>query len=174
MNDTEILKAINQAKESFGLKCAKYCGALTTEIIRQVLKNSGVRVSARDVFIRGLPMEIDLLIYKEGVIPENGILFEPDDVLATIEVKNAGSFGDKTIQTLKNNSDAIRKANGRIKCCYITLSERKGYKWAISDGNSACETYTLFWYSGSGAKRNDLPTGDWNRFLNNMSRYQNE
>lgn len=174
MNDIEILKTINLAKESFGKKCSKYCGALTTEIIRKELKESGIFVSARDVFIRGLAVEIDLLIYRDGVTPENGILFEPEDVLVTIEVKNAGSFGDNTIQTIQHNSEKIKNLNKQIKYCYITLAERKNYKWAITDVNSGCETYTLFWHTGADSNRVDVSTGDWSRFLLNMKKYQVE
>ena len=174
MNDIELLKSINLAKQSFGPPCSKYCGSLTTEFIRQALKDIGVQVSGRDVFIRGLPTEIDLIIHKRGITAENSLLYEPQDVLVTIEVKNAGSFGDKTIQSIKQNSAAIKQANNKIRCCYLTLSERKGYKWAISEANSGCESYTLFWHSGSGANRVDQPTGDWSRFLRNMKQYQEE
>lgn len=174
MNDLELLKAVDSAKKAFGTKCGKYSGSLTTEIIRQALKDTGALVSARDVFIRGLPIEIDLIIHRRGITPENSLLYEPQDVLVTIEVKNSGSFGDKTIQVIRQNCEAIRQANNKIRCCYLTLSERKGYKWAISEANSGCESYTLFWHSGSGAKRLDQPTGDWSRFLRNMRQYQEE
>lgn len=172
IRDIELLNAINSAMQSFGPACAKYCGAVTTEIIRKEMESNGINVSARDVFIRGMPIEIDLIIYKKGITSENNILYEPKDVLVAIEVKNTGSFGQKTIDTIRQNREYILKANRKIKYCYLTLAERKGFKWAISKANSGCESYTLFWHRVSGSNRVDESTGDWSRFLGDMQKYQ--
>ncbi len=173
-SDIDLLKCISVAKNSFGPKCNKYIGAFTTELIREKLNDSGIRVSAKDVFMRGVPIEIDLIVHREGVLPQNGILYEPEDVLVTIEVKTSGAYGEKTIQTIRQNCEEIRQANSKIKCCYITLSERKDYKWAATDANTGCETYTLFWHEGPDSKRVNISTGDWERFLLNMTEYQKQ
>jgi len=144
MNDREILFAINTFKEQFGPKCGKYSGALTVELIRSELENNGIQVSRRDVFIQGVPLEIDFLIPRRNAKPLNGLVYQPTDVLAVVEVKNAGSFGNSTIQTIRQNFKLIKEAIPSIFCCYLTLSERKGFKWAITDNNSGGKTYTMF------------------------------
>jgi hypothetical protein len=58
---------------------------LTVELIRDELKRAGLRISARDVFIKNVPVEIDLLIPKAEAKPEHGILYNPEDVLVVFE-----------------------------------------------------------------------------------------
>jgi len=165
MKDTDILEAVEISKKRFGPKCGKYSGALTVEIIRHALQKEGIRVSPRDVFLRGVPTEIDLVIPKRNISPRNRLVYEPSDILVAIEVKNSGSFGVATIQTVRKNSKLLKKANSGITYCYLTLAERKGFKWAVNDENAGCKTYTMFWHSGSGSKRLHESTGDWECFL---------
>lgn len=105
MNDATLLDQINRAKEDFGTKCSKYAGAITVEFIRRALREHGISASPRDVFIKGVPIEIDLLIPKASTSPENGILYRPEDVLIALEIKNSGAFGEATIRRIKNNFD---------------------------------------------------------------------
>jgi hypothetical protein len=62
IGDQEILESINIAKRDFGMKCYKYAGAITVEVLRLALQHYGFLVSERDVFICGVPFEIDLLM----------------------------------------------------------------------------------------------------------------
>ena len=103
MTDRDILEAVQRAKEKFGLKCAKYSGALTVELIRRALKEEGVLPSPRDMFIVGVPLEIDIVIPKRDAKLQYGLAFEPTEVLATIVVKNAGSFGDRTVRKIRKD-----------------------------------------------------------------------
>ena len=167
MTDTEILEAVAHAKKSCG-KCAKFAGALTVEVLRRALEEEGICVSARDVFIQGVPTEIDLLVPRADVVAEHGLLYAPEDVLVVLEIKNYGSFGEPTIGKTKDDFRAIHQRNAQICCAYVTLEERKGYKWAVSDENLGFPTYTLFWHSGSGAKYTRHPTGDWERLLRDI------
>jgi hypothetical protein len=172
MKDTEILETVEAAKRDFGQKCGKYSGAVTVEIIRHALQEEGISVSARDVFIRGVPIELDLVIPRKGVSPQDDLLYESSQVLVAIEVKNSGSFGEKTIQTVERNAAVLRAANPQIAFCYLTLSEREGYPWALTEKNAPCKTYTLFWHKGSGARKIETSTGDWQRFLDDMWKIQ--
>jgi len=69
----KILEEINRAKNTFGVKCAKYTGSLTVEIIKNELSllfsSNEIEISPRDVFIRGVPLEIDLLFAKTDITP---------------------------------------------------------------------------------------------------------
>ena len=168
MKDEEIFNLTSNGKKSFGVKCAKFAGAITVEIIKSALQNHRILTSPRDVFIKGLPIEIDLLIPKKEAAPQYGLVYQPQDVLAVLEIKNSGSFGESTINSIKKNFQRISQLNKEIYLAYVTLMERKGYKWAISKANLGFPTYTLFWHSGSGAKFTTVATGDWKRLLDDI------
>jgi len=99
-----ILNEINLAKNTFGVKCKKFTGSLTVEIIKDALSSTissnKIEISPRDVFIRGVPLEIDFLIAKKEAIAQNNLLYEPSDVLLVFEIKNLGSFGEETINSI--------------------------------------------------------------------------
>jgi len=169
MDDVTLLDQINRAKEDFGIKCSKHAGAITVEFIRLALSEHGISASPRDVFIKGVPIEIDLLIPRADTSPENGILYRPEDVLIALEIKNSGAFGEGTIRRTKKIFMTIRQHNEQIGCFYVTLAEREGYKWAITNDNLGFPAYTLFWHSGSSKNRRYEPSGDWQRLIYDIS-----
>jgi hypothetical protein len=163
MDDEEVRDLVSRARATFGTKCAKFAGAITVEIIKRALENHGIRTSARDVFIKGLPIEIDLLVPRKGASPEHGLLYQPQDVLVVFEIKNSGSFGQKTIDRVKDNFQRTQRLDESIYCAYVALAELERYKWAVSEGNAGFPTYTLFWHDRS--RKRYTPSGDWNRLL---------
>lgn len=165
MDDAEILNAVEDAERYFGPRCGKYSGAMTVQIIRRALQREGVAVSARDVFIRGIPVEVDLILPRKGTIPRDELVYEPQDVLLAVEIKKSGSFGARTIASIQKNAEILRITNPPIASTCLVLSERKGYRWAVTDLNAGCKVYTIFWHRGDGARRIQQPTGDWDRFL---------
>jgi len=169
MDDWALLGHVNRAKRDFGVKCPKYTGAVTVELIRRAFKEHSISTSPRDVFIKGVPIEIDLLIPRAGVEPEDGIVYQPEDVLIVLEIKNAGSFGEGTIRRIKKNFLTIRQHNKQIRCFYVTLTERKGYPWAIVEDNISSPAYTLFWYAGSGKNRKFESSGDWQKLIDKIT-----
>jgi len=172
VTDREILAAVEAAKQNFGTKCGKYTGAFTVEMIRHALEANGVSVSPRDVFILGIPIEIDILIPRRGATPLHSLLYTPADVLAIVEIKNRGSFGSATIQKVRANFAAIREANPQIQCCYLTLAERKTYKWTVTDENCGGDVYTMFWHRMSHKQTVYDSTGDWERFVSAVKEVQ--
>jgi len=116
-----------------------------------------------------VPIEIDLLLPKASAVPENGILYQPEDVFIALEIKNSGAFGEETIRRIKKNFLTIQQRNKRIRCFYVTLAERKGYKWAIAEDNLGFPAYTLFWYSGSSKNRKFESSGDWQRLIDDIT-----
>lgn len=168
MDDRSLLKHIDSAKQNFGTTCSKYSGAITVEFIRLGLLEHGISVSPREVYIKGVPIEIDLLVPRAGAIPEHRLLYHPEDVLVVFEIKNHGTFGEKTVEGIRNNFATIHKYNEKIHCWYVTLLERKGYKWAITKDTLGFSSYTLFWHSGSGKNYKVEPTGDWARLITDL------
>lgn len=153
--------------------CKKYTGSLTVEIIKNALSLSlpinKIDISPRDVFIRGVPSEIDFVIAKKGAIAQNCLVYEPSDILWVFEIKNSGSFSKETISSIRNNFQKIKNCNPEIECFYLTLSELIGYKWAITEENLAFPSFTLFWHSRSGKNKKFEPTKDWENMINKMT-----
>jgi hypothetical protein len=168
MNEHELLELVNAAKKNFRAKCPKYSGAVSVELIRHALKKHGIEASSRDVFIKDVPVEIDFIISKSESVPEHGTLYQPEDVLAAFEIKNTGSFGQSTIDNTKRCFSLIKQSNPKIFCAYVTLSERKNFRWAVSEENLGSPAYTLFWHSGSRLKLRHEPSGDWQRLINDL------
>jgi hypothetical protein len=165
MDDRDLLRRVLEARQAFGVKCAKFAGAVTVELFRQALVVEGFTLSPRDVFILGVPVEIDLLMLREGAKAGDRIFYEPSDVLAAFEIKNRGSFGARSVESVRRSFKAIQSANTKIVCMYVTLAERRNYKWAVTSQMLGFEAFTLFWHKGSERKLTYESSGDWERLL---------
>lgn len=141
----ERMESIYIGAFPFPVKCKKFRGARTVEIFREKLKAEGFQVSRRDVFIEGLSNEIDLLIPKADAKPEYGILYKPEEVLFVFEIKTSGAYGPDTSKNLKKYFDGVKAKNDRIRCAYLTISERWTYKYKIDRPNF--ESFTFNWDS---------------------------
>jgi hypothetical protein len=170
VDDQELHKHVLEAKQAFGVKCAKFAGAVTVEVFRKALVDKGFAPSPRDVFIRGVPVEVDLLLLRKGVGATDRILYEPSEALAAFEVKSRGSFGARSIESIRRSFTAIQAANSKIACMYVTLAERKNYKWRVTSQNLGFPAFTLFWHGG-GSERNLKceSSGDWQGLLRELA-----
>ncbi len=169
IDEHELLGRVMAAKAVFGVKCKKYAGAVTIETLKDVLQHHGIQTSARDVFIEGIPIEIDLLVPKTGTVARHGILYCPEDVLAVFEVKNSGAFDKDTAVRTAKAFGLICARNPQTHCAYVTLTERRGYKYAVTEENLKYPAYTLFWYTGSSDKnRRYEATSDFARLLKSL------
>jgi hypothetical protein len=132
---------------------------------RLALADEGVPTSVRDVYLRGVPIEIDLLVPKVGAVPELGLVYEPDQVAIALEVKAGGIFGQSALEHTQTCLRTISASCPSLKCAYVTLTERRGYKWAGTTELLGAPAFTLFSYSGSGAQMAFASTGDWDSFI---------
>ena len=154
--------------KNFGGKtCKKFSGSLTVELIRQRLKKSGIPVSPRDVFIKGLGIEIDLVIPRPGILPAYNVIYNPEDVTAALEVKYRGAFGSQALDNTKANFQRIQQLDKRIQCIYVTVVETIGYKWAVTRKNLGFPAYTLYWYSNK--TQEYRPSEDWEKLVNRLT-----
>ena len=171
-----LLNAAENYKESFGAKDNKYVGALSVELIKLALRENGIVTSARDVFIRGVPLEIDLLIPSADAKPDYGLVYRPEEVSAVLEIKTRGCYGEKALNAIRAAFDLIRKTNPRIGCAYVTLTELKRYKYAVSEENLGHNAFTFAWHTREHMKPGKWPStpeewqklvtpGEWDRFL---------
>lgn len=172
-SDRDLLERVRSYQEQFGLgvKCNKFLGAVTVEVLRAALREAGLLVAERDVFIRGVPVEVDLLILRPGTDTIGRLLYESSEVIAALEIKNRGSFGKSTVQRVHATFLRFSGAVPGIHCAYVTLSERKGYGWAITDDNigDPHRAFTLFRREGAvGDCDSPISTGQWCQLLQTL------
>ena len=147
--------------------CKKFSGALAVELIRHDLKRAGIPVSPRDVFIKGVDIEIDLVIPKRGARPKYNLVYRPEDVVAALEVKYRGVFDNQGIDRIRANFHRIQRSNRQIQCLYVTVTETKGYKGAVYSTKLGYPAYTLYWYSDR--TKEHRASGDWVKLLNRLA-----
>src|SRR5450631_3710277 len=127
MDEWSILNRVNKSWDDCG-KCSKFVGAFMVETIRQALLNNGIPVSTRDVFIRKIPIEFNLIVPRHGAPdPVHGIIYEPEDVVAVLEIKASGLFGYNLIDRIEYCRAEVHKYNLNIFCGYVALSERRTF-----------------------------------------------
>jgi hypothetical protein len=162
MTGQEIVMQARNASEQFG-KCGKFCGAATVEIVKRGLAEEGIPTSARDVFIKGVPVEIDLLIPRRGAEPSlGGILYESPQVAVALEIKKSGPYGEKSLAAVRDNFKLLG-AQG-VSCAYVTLEERQSYRYKATPENLGVPwCFTLHWHQSE--LEPFAVTEDWGRFL---------
>ena len=74
MTGEELVNLAWDACEAFG-KRGKFAGAATVEIVKQALADEELPTSVRDVFVKGLPVEWDLVVPRPLAQPLlNGLI----------------------------------------------------------------------------------------------------
>ncbi len=164
MNQHDLLQLINSTCASFGSQCKKFTGAVTTEVLRKYLCGIGLNVSARDTYIRTVPIEVDLMILRPGATGQLGLVYEPKDILCAFEVKNNGAYGEQTTPSIRKNFDAIRAANPFIQCAYVSIGEQCNYKHAVTSSGLGYPAFTLFTKRFVKGKNVYTPTDAWSVF----------
>jgi hypothetical protein len=168
---------VEKCKENgFKGKCNKLTGALVIELIRESFEKHGIRCSPRDVFIEGVPVEIDLLLIEKDAKPKSDLLYQPGDVVAALEIKALGCFGKAAVTSVKTNFEMIHRANDKIMCAYVNLADLEGYKWRVTMDNPnlahlrpfGFDPYNLSWHKKTGKSQIDVPSGDWEDLIKNL------
>jgi hypothetical protein len=162
MTGEEIVKEARNASKGFGLKSRKFSGAMAAELMRKALADEGIPTSARDVFIRGVPLEVDLIVPYRGEEPTLGLLYEPQQVAVALEIKKMGSFGEQTLQIIRKNFDQLRQLE--ITCAYVTLEERDSYRYKATEENlGGFPCFTFAWHKVTDGPVED--THNWDMLL---------
>jgi len=161
MTCLELLKNLKSAEKSLKFNDRQFSGAVCVNLLREILKENGLFTSEKDVFIKDIPIEVDLLIVKPNSKPLFNILWNPEDVIAAFEVKKSGTFTEDG--TIKTNSDfsRIRSYHPHIKLFFISISEIRN---KIASIERSDDSFTFF------LRRNGKysETGDYERFLSVM------
>jgi hypothetical protein len=141
---------------------SKFTSSVAVEIFRAALRQEQIPVSPRDCFIRGVPIEFDLLVTRPHPDPTWELLYAPDEVRVALEVKQVGAFPG-TIERVCRDFRRLSAQYPHIDCAYVAIEERKGYKLAVSQENINHRVFTLARY-GDPAKDFEL-TGEWEGLL---------
>jgi hypothetical protein len=158
MTGEEIANRAWDTCEIFG-KCNKFAGAATIEIIKEALASEGIPTSVRDVFIKGLAIEWDLVVPRPRAAPTlNGLLYESPDIACALEIKLSGLHSQEDVPRMSQNFEHA-KALG-VSCAYVTIGERKSYRYRATPENLLFPAFTLLWHG-------PIPedTHDWERLV---------
>jgi len=162
MTGEEIVSRAWDECERFG-KCGKFAGAAAVEIMKQALAEEGISTSVRDVFIQGLPVEIDIIVPYARVEPLlNGLLYQPMHVACALEIKLSGLHSKGDVPSLTRKFERA-KALG-VHSAYVTFGERQSYRHKASEEILRFPCFTLTWHT----KNTLTDTGDWPRFLTHI------
>jgi len=165
MLEQELFGLLKQGKQSLGVQSKKFTGALVIEILRRAFQECGIETSRPNVYLKGLPFEVDLVILRRHANVEFEILYSPADVLAVLEIKTSGIFNKEESPRIRSVFEAIKAINPSIFCAYVTISERQSYKYKATEEKLGFPVYTLAWHHGSDDSREYESTGDFSRLL---------
>ena len=167
MTGQEIIMEAREASERFEQfgTCRKFGGAATIGIVKKALAEEGIPTSARDVFIKGVPLEIDLIVPRRGAKPSlGGILYEPPEVAVALEIKKCGLIGKESLAAIRHNFRLLA-AQG-VCCAYVTLEERKTYRYKATPENLGVPgCFTLHWHQKETGTERFRTTKDWARLI---------
>lgn len=162
MESIYLLKSLKSAEKSLGFSSRQFSGAICVSLLKELINSQGLSTSEKDVFIKDVPIEFDLLIVKPNSKPLHGLLWNPDNVIAALEVKKSGTISEDGI--VKTNSDfgRLRTYHPHIKLFFITFSEIRSKVAVIKRSD---DSFTFF------IRRNGKysDTGDYERFLSVIS-----
>jgi len=136
------------------------------EIIRQQLIREGLPVSARDVFIKGNPAELDLLIHRPSAKPEYGIVFDPEDVAVVLEIKNSGVYDKDSAASIAKRFHSLQTLNLRIQCVYLTICENQKFKAHITTESLGFQAFTLCWVNST--RTQVTKANDWKMIVDHI------
>ena len=158
----QIVERARRAKQVFGdLYPKKFGGAAAIEILRDALLEEGIATSRRDVYIRGIPFEIDLIIPRKSASPWMELVFEPEQVAVALEVKKTGSYGANGLEKIKN--DCVQLKNAQVEFAYISFEDRENYKYRPTEDKVGCRCFNLTWHDNTDGTL--WSTFDWEDFV---------
>jgi hypothetical protein len=153
-----VMKARNECAR-FGT-CGKFAGAATVEIMKQALAEEGIATSVRDVFVQGLPFEVDLVVPRLGADPLlNGLLYQSMQVACALEIKLSGLHSKEDVPFLTRKFERAKTLG--VHCAYVTFGERQSYRDKATEENLRSPCFTLTWHTAKAL----TDTGDWPRLL---------
>lgn len=157
MTDLQLLDNLKSAEKLLGFSSRQFSGAVVVSLLRDVLKGLGIASSEKDVFLKGVPIEVDFLAVKDGSSPCHGVLWNPEDVLAAFEIKKSGVICETGRSKINSDFSRIRTYHPNIRLFYVTFSETRD---KVGDIKRSDDSFTFFIRRG----KKFSSTGDFGRF----------
>ena len=155
----------------------KFIGALTSELLRKEFIKIGFNVSSRDVFIEGVPYELDLIILKKRKKAQENLLYRPEEFVAVLEIKFRGIYSKEGIEHIKKVFGSIKGVSKEIKCIYLTVSENTNYKYYPDEQKLGDFSFLLLERKTNlerAIERGELyVTGDWDKLIKILMKEKN-
>ena len=82
-------------------------------------------MSPRDVYLSDDATEFDLFAVRPSAKTRCGVIYDPADVAAILEIKFYGVYGLAGTRELKDRFQKIKERHGHIQCIYLTVKETK-------------------------------------------------
>src|SRR5882724_769605 len=142
----EVRDIINGCSSVRPRERTKLTGALAIEVIRGRLLQAEIPISTRDAFVRGNATEFDILVVRPSARPLCGIVYDPLDVAAVLEIKYSGIYSQEVPRSLQRSFSKIKAAHPHIECVYLTICENPTFKARIITATFGFPAFTLYWW----------------------------
>ena len=152
----------------------KYNGDVACRIILGHIRShlpKGYKVVGPNVYIEGIPNELDLLVVTDVAIPRDFTnAYSPDVVSCLIEVKASGYFNKSEPGKYRSLFEGFTQKFPHVRCIYLTIRERgkpknpysKNYAGDMKDElEPKFRTFTL-----SDSRTGKPEIGQWKDFIN--------
>lgn len=161
----EIVDRLRKSRIDFGARYPKkFGGAAAIEVLRAELREEGIPISRRDVYVKGFSSEIDLLVPHSDASPWLELLYEPREVAVALEVKKIGSYGEQGREKIKDDFTQLGKLG--ITCAYITFEDRESYCYRPTKEWLGSRCFALAWHKVSDGPLVPVNEGeDWEAFV---------
>lgn len=164
-----IFKEIIDFVNEMGCDCNKFKGTATVQILREHLSLKGYNVSNRDVYIKGVPHELDLLVLRKNV-NNSLIIYNPKDVIFVFEIKYNGTTDLNYLSRVYNS---IIEKNNKINCTYVTILEQQSWTKRFTKETIGFDYFVLYTYRSTTRMLPEMDMGGWEKLLKYLEENQN-
>jgi|SRR3989344_107977 len=162
LNEQELIfQEIEDFVNSMGCSCNKFKGAATVQVLRKYLSSKGFNVSDRDVYIKGVPNELDLLVLRKNV-NNSLIIYNPEDVIFVFEIKYGGTTD---LGTILIKYHRIIEKNNKINCAYVTILEQQSWTNRFTKETIGFDYFVFYTYRSTARPKPEVNMGGWEKLL---------
>ena len=164
-----IFKEIIDYVNDMSCDSDKFKGTATVQVLREHLSLKGYNVSDRDVYIKGIPNELDLLILRKNV-DKSFIIYNPEDVIFVFEIKYNSTTNLKHLLSVYN---CIMKRNNKINCAYVTILDQNSWTKVFTKEAIGFDYFVLYTYRSTTRMLPEMDMGGWEKLLKYLEENQN-
>lgn len=164
-----IFKEIKDFVNGMDCDCDKFKGTATVQVLRKHLSLKGYNVSDRDVYIKGVPNELDLLVLRKNV-DKSFIIYNPEDVIFVLEIKYNSTTDLRQLLRVYNR---IIEKNNKINCSYVTILDQHSWTKVFTKEAIGFDYFVLYTYRSTTRMLPEMDMGGWEKLLKYLEENQN-